>query len=719
MSKKKSAKSAKSTKTSDIGILDPEGKNKNPLTNKKYSKEYSKHSKVWTELPAYKSARSIISDIKKYQVLLVVAGTGTGKTVLLPKYALHACDYKCNIAITLPKRPVALSSAQYAALTLDVELGKEIGYKYRGSPRESMSAETKLLYATDGTIVANLISDPLLTKYDIIIIDEAHERKVQIDFLFYLLREVLLKRPEFKLIIMSATISTDIFLEYFKKLKIKQINLESGSNFPIKSIFSETIKEKDDYNKIIKAGFDRLIEILELEKNNKKIGNDIIFFVASQNDTTLVCEMLSEYISKCKNKECEIVKQGDILCAKLYSNLDESYTNYVTSEDEYLKDKKYYRKVILATNIAESSLTVKGLTYVIDSGIELLSSYDPKYRAKLLNKNFISLAQAKQRMGRAGRTKPGVCYHLYSKNSFDNLMKKYPEPAIRKSDITLDILRLISNQTIKTCSKLKDALNNFIEPPNNESVEYAINFLKSTNLIIDDEISSLGNFVIGLGVNTVILGLCFAYSTINSCSYEMAIIVTIMNNCNLNINKLFITPKDKEGKMKLKHIKKNMFHYFGDHLTLLKMHQDYNKVEEKNRSKWCRKHMLNESMLNIKKSKLFNTLKNRRREKNINIEDSLSEKINKLEVEDRVLTSLVLGHRANTALKSSNKNKYFTQTGYSKNLKLSKNSFVGELAIASDIYPRNVFYSELFIINDNAELNFVGIISDEVINILK
>lgn len=711
-------------KSLDIGILDPTGINKNPLTGKKYSTDYIKYAKVWSKLPAYKTAKPIINDIINNQILLVVSGTGSGKTVLIPKYVLHAFNYDCKIAVTLPKQKIAYSSAEYAAKTLDVKLGNEIGYKFKGSPNDSFSSDTKILYATDGTIVANLINDPLLSKYDAIIIDEAHERKVQIDFLLYLLREVIKNRAEFKLIIMSATISTDIFIDYFKEFKIKQLNLSGDANFPIKSIFTD-ISSKENYNKILTLGFNTLIQILDSEKNNKESENDIIFFVSSQSDTTTICDMLNKYIENCKDKECEIIKHGDIYCATIYSSLNQKYVELVTSENKYLKLKspktKYYRKVVIATNVAESSLTIKGLTYVIDSGYELESSYDSKFRAKILNKSLISVAQAKQRMGRTGRTKPGTCYHLYSNETFTKIMKKYPEPAIRKTDITMDMLRLLSVNSIQTCKKLSDALNNFIEPPSSDNILHSMNYLMGMNLISDDRISTLGSYISNLGVNTILFGLCISYGILNKCSYEMAIIITIMSEMKMNVNKLFVNQSsivDKKNlKARIKQVKKNMFHYYGDHITILKIYQDYTKA--KNKEKWCTNNFFNRSLFDIENKKLFKKLKHAKINEYIKMDDSLVTSINKLNLEDRILTSLILSHRMNTAIKSSNKNKYFTQSGYSDNLKLSRSSFVEIAANESDIYPKNIFYSELFINDGRAELNFVGIIPDKIIELLK
>ncbi len=697
-----------------IGILDPKGKNKNPLTNKKYSDNYLKLAKDWSKLPAYSNATEIINLIKKNQILLVISGTGSGKTVLMPKYLLHACDYKCKIGVTLPKQLVALSSAEYAAATLDVELGEEIGYKYKGSPKNSYSNKTKILYATDGTIVANLLGDPTLSKYQGIIIDEAHERKIQIDFLLYLLKEVLKKRKDFKLIIMSATINSDVFMNYFKKFKIKELHLSGTSNHPIDSIFLDSNIATDNYNKLLNHGFDILIKILENEKENKEIGNDIVFFVTSQNDTKNICNKLNNYILNCKDKQCDIVKQGNIFCATIYSGLNPDYVEYVKSDVSYLKEKskKYYRKIIIATNIAESSITLKGLKYVIDSGHELLSSFDYKNMAKILKKGLITVAQAKQRMGRVGRTKPGICYHLYTKNTFENKMKKYPEPSIKTNDIRLDVLRLLN--TINNYNDLMKSFSNFIEPPSKETLIYIKNYFDTLGVLTNNKINILGKYIIDLNVSDINHGLCIAYSHLFNCVHEVAIIISILTNINSNINKLFLSNIPEKDKNKLlSEIKKQLYHPYGDHLTLLYIYQLYESKTLK------KSYYINENKLNnIIESKLYEKLISKPKNLIFDFDEKTLNIINNLELQDRILISLLYGYRTNTAKKAVQKNKYMTQTKYSDNVKISNSSFISEVANSSNIYPKNIFYSELFIGENNAELNFVGIINEKIFGIL-
>jgi pre-mRNA-splicing factor ATP-dependent RNA helicase DHX15/PRP43 len=171
-------KTDKIDKTNEVGILDPTGINMNPITNNKYSEKYIELAKKWSILPAYEKRYDILNLIKQNNVILVKSGTGSGKSVLIPKLALHNLNYNKKVIMSLPKQIIAQSSAEYAAATLDVELGKEIGYKFKGSPKNMASDKTLILYATDGTLVNKLLENEMLPEYDCAIIDEAHERKI-------------------------------------------------------------------------------------------------------------------------------------------------------------------------------------------------------------------------------------------------------------------------------------------------------------------------------------------------------------------------------------------------------------------------------------------------------------------------------------------------------------------------------------------------------------
>ena len=391
-----------------IGILDKDGKNINPLNNQEYSDNYKNLSKFWSSLPAYDFSKNVITSIKKNDVILIASGTGSGKTVLIPKFALHANDYKGKIIVTLPKKIITKKAAEYAALTLDVPLGEQVGYQFRGDNLKT--DETILLYSTDGSIISMIKSDPLMSEIDIIIIDEAHERKIQIDLLLYLLKNAINKRKEMnikplKLIIMSATINEKIFASYYKNFKFDYMFLSGKPNYPITSTYlDKPLAKKSDY---LLKGVEVIKDIIKNINNKKSPEGDILFFVCSINECkTLTMDLSSE------------LKDSFIMA--LYGNFPSELEKYITEPYRYKElNKNYKRRIFISTNVAESSLTIDGIVYVIDTGLEINVKYDPKKKINVMSKDIITKAQVSQRKGRAGRTKEGFCYHLYTIENFE------------------------------------------------------------------------------------------------------------------------------------------------------------------------------------------------------------------------------------------------------------------------------------------------------------
>jgi pre-mRNA-splicing factor ATP-dependent RNA helicase DHX15/PRP43 len=447
-----------------IGILDPEGFHNNPFTNEPYTnvyynpeKEISKEnptylslSKNWSNFPMYGIREESIKTLYDNQVILVVSGTGSGKTVLTPKFLLHIFNYQGRIAITNPKRIPTKENAVYAAKCMDVKLGSYVGTKYRNSDKKDYSSKCKLIYATDGWILQKLQKDPMLSDLDAVIIDEAHERGIQIDLLLLALKELLKKRPEFKLVIMSATVNESIFIDYFPKNKFKfgLINAGVYPNYPIEEFFlDKPINKFDNYGCLIKdmtnknyinVAVDKVIDILK----KHEIG-DILVFFPGKGDTSDGCSILHQKLDKL-NKNLE----KKIFCNILTSTTDSEVQKLIVDPSKYKESGVYTRKVVFSTEVAESSITIDGIDFIIDSGLVNNDIFSAEKNMKSLKKEYISKASHKQRKGRTGRTSPGTCFCLFTKDEYEKKFIEYAIPPILSEDISAILLRFLSDLNI-------------------------------------------------------------------------------------------------------------------------------------------------------------------------------------------------------------------------------------------------------------------------------
>jgi HrpA-like RNA helicase len=685
----------------NIGILDPNGVNINPINSKPYSQSYKdiRERTKWDKLPAYENRIEIINDCSSNQVILVISGTGSGKTVLIPKFALHAIGYDSHIIVTLPKQIIAKSAAEFAAATLDVELGKEVGYQYKGSDKKNRGDNPVLLYATDGTLVSFLQTDPLLLSYDAVIIDEAHERKIQIDLLLYLLKNVLAKRPEFKLIIMSATIDETIFESYYNEFKFKTINIGGKTNYPITSIFDSNMSDPNSYEQKGMAIIKKIIDENSKIDSKTKI-NDILFFVTSHNETIDIAKKLTL-----------IYPQKKII--PVYSGISDDV------QDELQNKQNLMQRIIISTNVAESSLTVDGIKYVIDSGYELKSYDDPKYRGKVLEKQLITLAQAMQRMGRSGRTQPGVCYHLYSKSEFDSMIK-FPLPAIRTTDITTECIRLLVDSPSKTIKELLTMLSSFIEAPREAFIRRAVENLKQMSLLKDCELekctlNELGELVGKLQLDPYqSLTLILSYEL--RCFRECLLCITCIEVTKGSIGELFHKTPDPVSSrdLYLKYItKRNKFNNSnGDHLTMMNIIENYLKMKEKYKGDYDK--LKEWAYTNFLKIGSLEKINEGYRRLNYKLRDILSSKkeylkelfqglqhldIEEYKLEQKIIASFLYGYKLNLADRINNSNGNMFKTPEGLEVSISKDS------VLSKTSHRNVFYDQLFTMKNGLRIN--------------
>ena len=592
-------------------ILDSKGKKNNFLNDKEFSKEYKEVGEKWSMLPMYSDKESTKKFFKLHNenmVMLLISGTGSGKTVLVPKYVLKynkTLKIPGKIAVTNPKTLTTVYNAEYACKTLDVNMGEEVGYKFKGSPSDVVSDKTELIYLTDGLLLAKILGgDKTLKEFNTVIIDEAHERGVQIDLLLKFLKEILLVRKDFKLIIMSATINPEVFRDYFTKtkdIKYGEIEVSGKSNYPIREIYLTDGEMKGvNRSNYIEHAVKQCIKIIDSPSNG-----DILVFVATSNDANKGCKLLEETCPKnivLSNKNvCNTV-----FCVEVYSKMKPENKNLAVSKDLYKTiHTNKTRKVIFATNVAESSITFDGLVYVIDSGYELVKYFKPTSNANVVNKVYTTQAQIKQRIGRAGRTQPGVAYHLYSQYAF-NQLKKFPEPSIHTEDLMDHILKFI-----KYGKNIKNAIAiilDFISVPHIEQVVaaiYKLAFINAIKLVkpgeeesdiklevgkvnwndinsydklektINGSVTTLGHVLLRFKSGTLLGSLSIIMGHIMGieCRDEIIKLVAINEISEGKIENLFDYKKTDTG-----HFVRNMSEYSvdgSDHLTILNIYNNY------------------------------------------------------------------------------------------------------------------------------------------------
>lgn len=573
------------------GIMDPEGKYPNPLTGKPYRQIYYEtvENSKWYNLITWKEKHIFMNKLHNNQVILLTSATGSGKTVITPKLLLHYFDYTGKIAVTIPKKGIAKSAAQFAAKCLDATLGYEVGFIHGDDKTQSCEA-TRLLFMTEGILLSELTGrNQDLSNYSAVIIDEAHERSTNVDLVLLLLRNLVQRRPEFKIVIMSATVNEKVFIDYFSIPGIKfdtYTPADNNTRYKITDKFStEHVSKKDSMEMLTK----KVKEVIN------KSGGHIIIFVTSKSEISTVCRDIKEDLERAPNKP---------ICLELHSKSGSLYHPSISGVDMRtlveMKDVDFHeygfgRKVIVATNAAESSLTVNGTEYVIDNGMAFMSIFDPVINADRMGKNYVAQANIKQRCGRTGRTNDGYCIRIYSNGQW-NHFENYPKPNIQYENFTSNLLAIMK---LKITGNLKNSLaliQEMIEPPNKDLLKHAINNIYYLNLIKrDGYLTPIGRTVSNISKLTPEVSLMVLASGSFSCTYEVIVIAAMLTTIP-GFDDLIIKPDPKNKYRSMNDYFRDMKHFsemyydYGDHFMLLAIFREWSELNGKERDTWCRKH---------------------------------------------------------------------------------------------------------------------------------
>ncbi|KAI0747764.1 P-loop containing nucleoside triphosphate hydrolase protein [Daedaleopsis nitida] len=523
-------------------------------------------------LPIFKHRQKLLYAVENHGVVILVGQTGSGKTTQLPQYLSEsgwAADGSI-IACTQPRRVAATSVANRVAAEVGTTLGDEVGYTIRFedvSDRE----RTRILYMTDGMLFRETLVDPLLSRYSVIMIDEAHERSVYTDLLLGVLKKIRRKRPSLRLVVSSATLDATAFLDYFtagnSPNEATIVSLE-GRAYPVQVAYIQ--EPVPDY--VQKAA--EVVWSIHLQQS----PGDILVFLSGREEIDRCLEQLAEMLPTLPRQ----AKRMTLLALHAGLSTDEQLRVFEPAE-------RGTRKVIVATNIAEASVTIDGIKFVIDSGFVKkyiagrvntplqIRTYNPSTAMSSLTTAPISQASATQRAGRAGRTSAGVCYRLYTERVFEQLRQTTP-PEITRTDLTTPIIQLKS-LGIDDLMKFE-----WVSSPPAESVLRALEGLFNAGMIGEDgRLTVIGEKVAECPVEVNIARMLFS-SKDYKCGEEILTIAAMTT-----VQDVFIIPEGAPGA--LAELERRKFTAEeGDHLTLLNAYNAFARYGRS--SSWCKSHAL-------------------------------------------------------------------------------------------------------------------------------
>ncbi|XP_064955139.1 probable pre-mRNA-splicing factor ATP-dependent RNA helicase DEAH2 isoform X2 [Musa acuminata AAA Group] len=445
----------------------------NRWSGRPYSQRYHEILEKRKTLPVWQQKEEFLHVLKANQTLILVGETGSGKTTQIPQFVLECEDLgkRPMVACTQPRRVAAMSVSRRVAEEMDVTIGEEVGYSIRFE--DCSSHRTILKYLTDGMLLREAMADPLLERYKVIILDEAHERTLATDVLFGLLKEVLRNRPDLKLVVMSATLEAEKFQGYFSGAPLMKV---PGRLHPVEIFYTQ--EPERDY---LEAAIRTVVQIHMCEPSG-----DILVFLTGEEEIEDACRKITKEINNLGDQV------GPVKVVPLYSTLPPAMQQKIFEPAPAPLEEggPPGRKIVVSTNIAETSLTIDGIVYVIDPGFSKQKVYNPRIRVESLLVSPISKASAHQRAGRAGRTQPGKCFRLYTERSFKNDLQEQTYPEILRSNLA---------NTVLTLKKLgiDDLVHfDFMDPPAPETLMRALEVLNYLGALDDDgNLTKLGELM--------------------------------------------------------------------------------------------------------------------------------------------------------------------------------------------------------------------------------
>lgn len=447
------------------------------FTQRQSFMKLAKMQKERSNLPIFQYQDKIVKMVRKHQVVVVAGDTGCGKSTQVPQYLLSAGV--SHIACTQPRRIACISLAKRVGIESLNQYGSRVGYQIRFE--STRSTATKIVFLTEGLLLRQIQHETELMQYHVLIVDEVHERHLHSDFLLGVLKRLLSLRQDLKIILMSATINIKLFSKYFDGAPVVQV---PGRLFPIQVIYQPIPQEEatSKSEKLDARPYLRVMQAIDHKYPPEERG-DLLIFLSGITEITTILEAAQTYATHTKRW----------IVLPLHSTLS------IAEQDKVFDMAPAgVRKCIISTNIAETSVTIDGVRFVLDSGKVKEMSFDAKAKMQRLQEFWISRASAEQRKGRAGRTGPGVCYRLYAESDYD-AFAAYPVPEIQR--VALDALVL----QMKSMGLGNPRIFPFIEQPPLSSLETAIHYLRDQGALDEsEELTPIGNLLAQLPVDVVV-----------------------------------------------------------------------------------------------------------------------------------------------------------------------------------------------------------------------
>jgi pre-mRNA-splicing factor ATP-dependent RNA helicase DHX38/PRP16 len=516
-------------------------------------------------LPIYAQRDALVRMIREHPVTIVVGETGSGKTTQLPQYLLELAPASMSVACTQPRRVAAMSVAKRVAEERRCALGAEVGYKIRFE--DCTSASTRIKFMTDGVLLRESIVRADLDDYAVIIMDEAHERSLNTDILFGVLKRVLARRRDLRLVVTSATMDADRFAQFFGRAPVLRI---AGRAFPVDVGYEPSVP--DDY---VDAAVRKVLAL------HYGPPGDILVFMTGQADVEATCALLAERLGELERRRADSLDASSssstaavppLAILPIYSQLPSDLQARIFEPAE-----PGTRKCIVATNIAETSLTVDGIVYVVDSGLCKLKVYNAAIGMDALQVLPVSVANADQRAGRAGRTGAGRCFRLYSESTARNDLFATAPPEIQRTNLRHVVLLL---KSLGVDSVLDF---DFMDAPPLDTVVNAMRQLWMLGALGDDgALTALGRAMSQFPLDPPLAKMLLVAERLE-CADEALTVVAM-----LSVPTVFFRPRGREQQSDA--ARARFVVPESDHLTLLHVYQQWTR--NKCRSDWCARHFV-------------------------------------------------------------------------------------------------------------------------------